>query len=64
MRTAELAGLTSANPDPDLLEWDYGGYEGLTAEQIRESRPGWDLWRTASFPATHTRAVLHSEKRR
>ncbi|MGW1065679.1 histidine phosphatase family protein [Streptomyces aureus] len=45
MRTAELAGLTSATPDPDLLEWDYGGYEGLTAEQIRESRPGWDLWR-------------------
>ncbi|MFD4938196.1 histidine phosphatase family protein [Streptomyces virginiae] len=28
MRTAELAGLTGAEPDPDLLEWDYGGYEG------------------------------------
>ncbi|MGW1530954.1 histidine phosphatase family protein [Streptomyces aureus] len=50
MRTAELAGLTSATPDPDLLEWDYGGYEGLTAEQIRESRPGWDLWRDGVVP--------------
>ncbi|MEU0834400.1 histidine phosphatase family protein [Streptomyces sp. NPDC005969] len=50
MRTAELAGLTGAKPDPDLLEWDYGGYEGLTAEQIRESRPGWDLWRDGVIP--------------
>jgi broad specificity phosphatase PhoE len=44
-RTAELAGLPDAKPDPDLLEWDYGGYEGMTEEQIRADRPGWDLWR-------------------
>ncbi|MFI1927165.1 histidine phosphatase family protein [Streptomyces sp. NPDC020377] len=50
MRTAELAGLTGAKPDPDLLEWDYGGYEGLTVEQIREARPGWDLWRDGVIP--------------
>lgn len=50
MRTAELAGLTDAKPDPDLLEWDYGGYEGLTVEQIREVRPGWDLWRDGVIP--------------
>ncbi|MFE9629823.1 histidine phosphatase family protein [Streptomyces sp. NPDC006463] len=50
MRTAELAGLTSAKPDPDLLEWDYGGYEGLTTEQIRELKPGWDLWRDGVVP--------------
>lgn len=50
MRTAELAGLTGAEPDPDLLEWDYGGYEGLTAEQIREAKPGWDLWRDGVIP--------------
>ncbi|WP_030723858.1 histidine phosphatase family protein [Streptomyces sp. NRRL S-237] len=50
VRTAELAGLTGAEPDPDLLEWDYGGYEGLTAEQIREARPGWDLWRDGVIP--------------
>ena len=50
MRTAELAGLTGAKPDPDLLEWDYGGYEGMTAEQIREATPGWDLWRDGVIP--------------
>lgn len=34
-RTAELAGLTGAEVDDRLLEWDYGGYEGLTTAQIR-----------------------------
>jgi broad specificity phosphatase PhoE len=43
-RTAELAGLTDVEPDPDLLEWDYGGYEGMTEVQIRETLPGWNLW--------------------
>jgi broad specificity phosphatase PhoE len=28
-----------------LLEWDYGEYEGETTDRIRESRPGWNLWR-------------------
>src|SRR5262249_40400151 len=44
-RTAELAGLSDARPDPDLWEWDYGGYEGLPSPQIRQTRPGWYLWR-------------------
>ena len=44
-RTAELAGLAGVNLDPDLLEWDYGGYEGITEDQIRQARPGWSLWR-------------------
>ena len=34
-RTAELAGL-HADVEPRLVEWDYGGYEGLTGDQIRE----------------------------
>ncbi len=49
MRTAELAGLAPV-PDPDLLEWDYGGYEGMTTPQIREQRPGWYLWRDGVIP--------------
>jgi probable phosphoglycerate mutase len=35
-RTAELAGLASPEIDARLVEWDYGGYEGLTTAQIRE----------------------------
>ncbi len=45
VRTARLAGLPDPKPDPDLHEWDYGGYEGLTSQQIHAQRPGWDLWR-------------------
>jgi probable phosphoglycerate mutase len=49
-RTAELAGLTNAIPDPDLQEWDYGGYEGMTAAEIRQEHPGWVLWRDGVVP--------------
>jgi broad specificity phosphatase PhoE len=45
VRTAQLAGLARAKEDPELQEWDYGGYEGLTTPQIRMTRPGWTLWR-------------------
>jgi probable phosphoglycerate mutase len=44
LRTAELAGLTGVVPDPDLHEWDYGGYEGVTTVDIHRTRSGWDLW--------------------
>ena len=44
MDTAALAGLHDLTVCPDLVEWDYGEYEGLTTPQIRERRPGWDLW--------------------
>ncbi len=49
-RTAELVGLTGSLPDPDLQEWDYGGYEGMTSDQIRQRRPGWYLWRDGVVP--------------
>jgi broad specificity phosphatase PhoE len=46
MRTCELAGFgPRAEVDPDLLEWDYGQYEGLTTAQVRKERPDWDLFR-------------------
>jgi broad specificity phosphatase PhoE len=43
-RTAELAGFPDAKVEPDLVEWDYGAYEGLTTNQIRERQPGWTVW--------------------
>jgi probable phosphoglycerate mutase len=45
-RTCELAGFgAEGRPDADLLEWDYGSYEGQTTAQIRAQRPGWYLFR-------------------
>jgi broad specificity phosphatase PhoE len=44
--TCELCGLgAQARLDEDLLEWDYGDYEGLTRGEILERRPDWVLWR-------------------
>lgn len=45
-RTAELAGLSPVTVDDDLMEWDYGAYEGLTTPQIRQQRG--DEWRVFS----------------
>ena len=44
-RTGELAGFgESAEADPDLMEWDYGAYEGRRTVDIRAERPGWRLF--------------------
>ncbi len=45
-RTCELAGFGSvAQIEPNLLEWNYGDYEGRTTDEVRKQRPGWSLFR-------------------
>jgi len=45
-RTCELAGLGAmAQVDPDLVEWNYGDYDGLTTAEILKQRPDWQLFR-------------------
>jgi broad specificity phosphatase PhoE len=45
-RTCELAGFgTAATVDPDLVEWNYGDYEGKTTADVLRQRPDWDLFR-------------------
>ncbi|RMI35143.1 acid phosphatase [Nocardia stercoris] len=57
VETAKLAGLPAARVDPDLAEWDYGDYEGLTTPQIRETAPGWTVF-TAPVPGGESAAQV------
>jgi broad specificity phosphatase PhoE len=66
--TAALAGFGDrVERNDDLLEFDYGDYEGLTTAEIRAARPGWDLFRdgcpggeTVETAATRARKLLGS----
>jgi broad specificity phosphatase PhoE len=45
-RTCELAGFGAvAEVDPELVEWDYGAYEGLKTADIVKQKPGWQIFR-------------------
>ena len=45
-RTAQLAGFDQCvQPDPDLMEWDYGTYEGRRTAEIQAEQPGWSLFK-------------------
>jgi probable phosphoglycerate mutase len=48
LRTAELAGFGEVDVDEDLVEWDYGDYEGVTTPEIRETVPDWTVWTHAT----------------
>ncbi len=52
--TCTLAGF-QGQPDPDLVEWDYGEYEGLTSDQIRGDAPAGRCGRTGSPTASGRR---------
>jgi probable phosphoglycerate mutase len=52
-RTAQLAGLVDAQIDANLMEWDYGGYEGLTTLEIRERvGPSWSVFDDGVIPGS------------
>lgn len=54
--TCRLAGFGDrAEESSDLLEWDYGEYEGRTSAEIRSESPGWTLW-TRGVPGGETAA--------
>ena len=58
VETASLAGLGEhAELRDDLLEWDYGSYEGVTTADIREQEPDWYLWRDGA-PGGETPAAV------
>ena len=45
-KTCELAGFGAvARADPDLVEWDYGRFEGMLTKNVLKERPGWELFR-------------------
>jgi broad specificity phosphatase PhoE len=53
--TCELAGLAArAEIDADLMEWNYGDYEGLTSDQIHADRPGWTIFNDGGGPGGET----------
>ncbi|MFN7993031.1 MAG: histidine phosphatase family protein [Bryobacteraceae bacterium] len=53
--TARLAGFGSAAQiEPELREWDYGAYEGLTSAEIQSQVPGWTVW---THPVPHGETI-------
>ncbi len=57
--TARIAGLHADEVTDDLVEWNYGTYEGLTTAQIRETVPGWTVW-THPCPGGETPAQVQT----
>ncbi len=63
LETCRLAGYGDvAHIEPNLLEWDYGDYEGRTTADIRQKVPGWNLW-IEGFPRGETIAQVAARAR-
>ncbi|HEY1921121.1 MAG TPA: histidine phosphatase family protein [Tepidisphaeraceae bacterium] len=57
-KTCELAGFASAaEPDPDLLEWDYGQFEGCHSTNIYREKPDWELFRDGAPGGESTQQI-------
>src|SRR4029077_14001562 len=63
--TARLAGFPGAHPDPDLWEREYGEFEGLTTEEIRDRGPEWRDWSvwTGALPGGETPEAVAARAR-
>lgn len=62
--TCRLAGLAAAaQVTDDLLEWNYGIYEGRTTTAVRAEQPGWSIW-TTSIPQGETVEQVGERTRR
>ena len=59
LRTAAIAGFPDPTITPLLKEFDYGDYEGVTTKEIREQRPGWEIYRDGC-PGGETPAEVYS----
>jgi len=62
--TCRLAGYGDvANATDDLLEWDYGVYEGRTTQEIRLEQPGWSIWTAAVVQGESIEQIGHRAQR-
>lgn len=61
MHTCKIAGLSKKpETDQDLVEWNYGDFEGLTSEEIKKKHPQWNLFLEG---APHGESIYDVEKR-
>ena len=61
--TARIAGFADATVDADMVEWDYGEYEGMTSLEIQERAPGWTIW-SGNPPGGETAAQVGARAER
>lgn len=63
LATAQLAGLNTTRVDADLVEWNYGKYEGITTVAIRKEVPDWNIWRDGCPGGESVRSIGTRQER-